>query len=270
MASTEIALASQRESIRVPRVAELPWVTSPKPGGVPGGAKKILGISKGGAMAIDPELEVTTALAHIPPGWVDEELVYHPCVEEAYVLEGEGFMADRPRNKGWYLYRPPGILHGPAGQPPYASRVMVQRFAAAGGLLRYDGDEFPHVDSQPVTDDHERWPVGWVESLDASALPWLPVEGGPWGGTEHKWLSRNKVTGGGALLLRLPQDWIGTGTETRGSVEEFVVDGELTMGGQWFERWGYASRPIGDAAGVYHAPGGACLICFWDVDELSG
>src|SRR5205814_3952264 len=128
--------------------AAVPWTTPPKPGGIPGGPKKVLGTSSGGPMAIDPEMKISTRLTYMPPGWVDPELVYHPCVEEGYVLDGEGFLGDRRRNKGWYLFRPPGILHGPAGQPPYATRMMVQRFAASGEgvLLRYDGDEFPYAD----------------------------------------------------------------------------------------------------------------------------
>jgi hypothetical protein len=40
------------------------------------------------------------------------------------------------------------------------------------------------------------------------------------------------------------------------------------MGGQWFERWGYACRPAGDPADGYQALGGARLICFWDENEL--
>jgi hypothetical protein len=263
--------ASTRQSVRIPRIHERPWEPLELGGGVRGPVRKTLHRGSGGAMHPDPSVAIETWLSVLPPGWVDHELVYHPCVEEGFVLDGEGFLADRPRNKGWYLYRPPGILHGPAGQPPYAGRVMIQRFGAGTEtLLRYDGDEFPHADSQPVTDEHREWPVTWVESLDSNALPWTPVEGGPWDGAAHKWLSRNTVSGGGTLLIQLPAGWSGTGTKTRGSVEELVVEGEVSMGGELFERWGYAARPIGDAAGSYGSTGGATLICFWDENELGG
>jgi hypothetical protein len=53
-------------------------------------------------------------------------------------------------------------------------------------------------------------------------------------------------------------------------VQEFVVEGELTMDGVLFERWGYACRPSGEAAGPYATDGGARLLCVWDVDEFHG
>jgi hypothetical protein len=42
----------------------------------------------------------------------------------------------------------------------------------------------------------------------------------------------------------------------------------MTIGGQFFERWGYACRPAGEPAGSYGSQGGARLLCIWDEDEL--
>ncbi len=77
------------------------------------------------------------------------------------------------------------------------------------------------------------------------------------------------VSGGGTVLLDLPAGWIGEGSRARGTVEEFVYQGVLHMGGQWFDTWGYACRPVGQAAGEYFAAGGAQLVCFWDDDEIA-
>jgi hypothetical protein len=263
------ALASHRAKVTIPRILERPWEPVLLEGGVRGPAKKTLSTGTGGSLSRDPTFGVTTWLGHSPPGWSDDELVYHPCVEEVFFLDGVTKLADRTYSHGHYLYRPPGILHGPAGSSRYDSRTNIYRFgSAADTLLRYDGDEFPNVDSQPVTDEHEDWPVPWVEQLDSNQLPWSDVNSGPWQGARHKWLSRNRVTGGGTLLIDIPAGWSGAGSPAHGTIEEFVVEGELSMGGQWFEKWGYACRPAGDPARGYEALGGACLICFWDENEL--
>jgi len=270
--SETFPLASHREKVLIPRIAEVPWEPVLLDGGVRGPTRKTLSTGTGGALSSDPERPVATVLSHNVPGWRDPELVYHPTVEEAYFLEGGTQLADRVYDTGHYLYRPPGILHGPAGHTSlkFAGRTMLQRFGGgADTLLRYDGSEFPHHDCQPVTDEYTYWPVPWVEQLDANAIPWLEAPDGPWGGTRHKWLSQNKLTGGGTLLIQIPPGWSGAGSAARGAMEEFVVEGELAMGGQWFEKWGYACRPADDPAEHYQALGGAVLICFWDEDEFA-
>jgi hypothetical protein len=124
-------------------------------------------------------------------------------------------------------------------------------------------------DCAPVTDDYLDWPITWVESVNVDALEWSASLHGPWDGTRHKWLSRNRITGGGTILVEIPPGWSGVGSRARGSLEEFVLIGELSMRRQWFERWGYAARPIGQAAGEYHTVAGATLLCFWDEDEFN-
>jgi hypothetical protein len=256
---------SIRHSTIIPRIGEIPWESDAlsSPAAV---ISKNLHIGFGGTIYRDQELPVVTRLAAFLPGWAEPDIVYHPCAEEGFVLSGEGHLGGRPRSAGWYLYRPPGILHGPAGQPPATFRVMLQRIGAAPGLVQADKHE---PDSTPVTDDYLDWPVPWVESLNVAALDWTPSPAGPWSGTRHKWLVRNRVTGGGTVVIELPPHWTGTGSPVQGSLEEFVLSGELSMGRQWFESWGYAARPQGQPAGEYATVSGASLLCFWDEDEFS-
>ena len=269
MATTAtVPASSTRDNVVVPRVNELEWTTWGLPGGIGGPTIKRLSKGVAPAFSSDPELEMMTFISHIPPWWHDPKLVYHPCVEEGYILQGKVQLADRIYPPGSYLYRPPGILHGPALAPCDEGVTLFHRFASEGGILRYDGSEFPHIDSQTVTDEYQEWPVDWVEQLDATAVPWTAVASGPWDGAAVKWLSRNRQTGGGTLLLRLPPGWSGAGTTGRGAVEEFVVSGSLTSGGQYFDRWGYVCRQAGESAGSYAAQGETELICVWDVDEF--
>src|SRR4051812_36536126 len=118
MSVATIPLRSQRESVSIPRVNDVPWDTKTiSPAAVPGPAKKILSRGTGGALHPDPDVVQATWLTHISPWWRDPELVYHPCVEEAFILNGTVQLGDRVYGAGSYLYRPPGILHGPAFIP---------------------------------------------------------------------------------------------------------------------------------------------------------
>ena len=145
---------------------------------------------------------------------------------------------------GCYLYRPPGILHGPASAPSDNGATILQRMNGEVRILRYDGDEFPHEHLQAITDEYKTWPVEWNEHLDVSAMPWEPVTSGPWTGTSFKTVHRNKVTGGGAVLLNIPGGWRGEGSRVRATVEEFVVHGEYTAGAEHYGKWGYSYDPL--------------------------
>jgi hypothetical protein len=150
--TSDIPIASHREKVIIPRIYEQPWQPLLLEGGIRGPAIKVLSRGTGGALSPDPDFPVVTWISHLPPGWCDPELVYHPCVEESFVLGGAGYLADRYREAGYYLYRPPGILHGPAYNPPYTARTLLQRFGAGTDtLLRYEGDELPLIDCQAVT-----------------------------------------------------------------------------------------------------------------------
>lgn len=268
MASVTLRRQSERGNVVIRRSADVLYESVPIYGAIAGPQRKVLSRGLAAAFSTDPDLQVDTWFTHIAPTWADMELVYHPCVEEGLVLAGGISIGGRFYGPGCYFYRPPGIQHGPCFAVGDGGVLMFHRFQSEGGLLRYEGDEFPVADIQPVNDEYLDWPVEWVEHVDSESLPWTPVSAGPWAGSSLKWLARNRQTGGGTLLIELPAGWQGEGSRALGALEEFVVCGALSMGPDWFERWGYACRPAGAPAGSYSAVGGALLICVWDENEL--
>jgi hypothetical protein len=251
------------ESLSIPSAWELDWqpLDTSRDGNVPGPVIKLL--------RRDEETGGMTFMTHLPPGWKDDLLDWHPSVEEGFILAGACRLADRLLDEDCYLYRPPGILHGPVGAPHDAGATILQRMDKELRILRYEGDTFPHEDSQPITKDHERWPVEWTEKLDTKELLWEAVESGGWAGARIKWLHRNRETGGGLVLLDLPSGWRGGGSEARGDLEEFVVSGSVDAGGVRYGKWGYAFRPAGKPAAEYATDEGARLACWWNgADEL--
>lgn len=250
--------ADDTAAVSIPSAWLLDWVAidTGRDGNVPGPVWKPL--------RRDSVTGGMTFMMHLPPGWHDEVLDWHPATEEAYKLAGATQLGDNYLDTGCYLYRPPGILHGPVSAPNDEGSTILQRMNGEMRILRYDGDEFPHEHMQPITDQYRDWPVEWNEKLDTKLLEWEPINTGPWGGSEIKWCHRNKVTGGGALLMRLPAGWEGEGSAAHGPLEEFVIDGGLDAGGTRYAKWGYAYRPAGKAAGRYSTVSGATLFCWWD------
>ena len=237
---------------------EVDWVAldTSRDGNVPGPVWKPL--------RHDTSTGALTFMMHLPPGWHDEMLDWHPTTEEGFKLAGSTLLGGTLLDKGCYLYRPPGILHGPVSAPSDEGSTILQRMNGDIRILRYEGDEFPHEHLQPITDQHKDWPVEWNEKLDTKELEWEPVGAGGWAGASVKWLHRNRITGGGAVMLQIPAGWSGTGSAARGPLEEFVVEGSVVAGGEEYRKWGYAYRPAGAAAGEYSSPGGAVLFCWWD------
>lgn len=251
-------------AVSIPSAWEIDWVAldTSRDGNVPGPVWKPL--------RHDTSTGALTFMTHLPPGWHDEVLDWHPTTEEGFKLAGATLLGGTLLDKGCYLYRPPGILHGPVSAPTDEGSTILQRMNGEIRILRYDGDEFPHRHMQPITDQYKDWPVEWNEKLDTKALEWEPVEDGGWEGCAVKWLHRNRVTGGGAVLLSVPAGWSGRGSLVRGPVEEFVVEGSIVAGDVEYRKWGYAYRPAGNAAGEYSTPSGAQLFCWWDeADELA-
>jgi hypothetical protein len=254
---------SALQAVSIPSAWDLDWEVRDveRDGNVPGPVRKVL--------RRDPAGGGLTYLLHLPPGWRDDVLDWHPTTEEAYILAGSVILADNVLDVGSALYRPPGILHGPVCVPTDAGASTLSRMSGDSRILRYDGDEFPHRHMQPITDDYKDWPVAWTEKLDTKQLAWEAVTVGGWAGTVVKRLHRNRVTGGGVVLLAIPSGWRGRGSRARGPLEEFVIEGELAAGGVAFGRWGYAYRPPGQPAGEYASEAGALLFCWWDeADEL--
>src|SRR5205823_4961599 len=150
--------------VSIPDTHTIDWTPLPtdRDGNVPGPVVKVL--------TTDPETKAMTILLHLPPGWKDDELDYHPCAEEGFRLAGWVQIADRHLPVGNHLYRPAGILHGPVRTDPLIGATMIQRFPKEIRILRYTGDEFPHEDGQPINDDHEHDPFEWHERFDTNAL----------------------------------------------------------------------------------------------------
>jgi hypothetical protein len=245
---------SNDEAVSIPSAWDLDW--EPLLGNnVPGPVWKPLRRHASGGM---------TFLTHMPPGWQDDKLVWHNVSEESYKLYGANQLGENHITQGIYLYRPPGILHGPPSCPSPEGSTSLQRSNGEIEILRYDGDEFPHASLQPITDEYRDWPIEWNEHLDTAQLEWVPVKDGRWGGTSVKWLNRHRDTGGGALMLQIPAGWTGEGSGARGPIEEFVIDGAVVIGDDEYGRWGYSYRPAGSAAGSYASTSGATLFCWWD------
>lgn len=246
------------EAIEIADGFAMPWsgIDTARDGNVGGPCLKML--------RQDPEHGNFTCLLHAPPGWHDPNLDWHPTVEEAFTLAGTMEMGGQLLGAGAYLYRPPGILHGPVATPDDGGATFLIRKDGEMRILRYDGDEFPHAHGQPITPQLDTWPIEYTEKIDTDALAWDLIAEGPWAGASIKWLSRHRETGGGTVMLSLPAGWSGAGSPANGQAEEFVLDGSFTAGGTTFRRWGFALRPEGAPAGRYETAEGATLLCFWD------
>jgi hypothetical protein len=252
-----MAPTNPSKPVVIPSAWELDWFGIPTTdGNVPGPALKIL--------REDADTGALTFMTHLPPNWHDPLLDWHPSTEEGYIIAGEVMLGDRQLTPGSYLFRPPGILHGPVAAPNDLGATIVQRTNAPLRILRYRGKKFPHKDCQPITRDHLRSDVAWSEQTDTTKIRWQQVGKGGWKGARLRWVHENTRTGGGLVMLDLPAGWSGKGSAARGPLEEFVLAGELKAGGQQYGKWGYAYRPAGQAAGRYATKGGARLLAWWN------
>jgi hypothetical protein len=246
-----------REPISIPDTAVINWAPirsdAPEDDNVPGPLWKLL--------TEDRATGAVTYMTYLPPGWRDEVLDWHMTTEEGFRIGGGEGTASPP---GRYLYRQPGQLHGPARAPLYEGATIIQRMSGPLRILRYNGTKYPRENLQFITDQHKTWPIDQV-FVHSNELPWEDAPaGGGWAGARFKWLHRNKVNGGGAVLMDLPAGWKGTGAQARGPVEEFVVEGSVNSGGEQYVKWGYVCRAAGDPAGEYSTDEGAQLVCWWD------
>jgi hypothetical protein len=239
---------------------QLNWLPLPaSEGNVPGPVGKLL--------TSDPDSGAVTWMVHLPPGWHDDVLDWHPSVEESFRLTGSVAHPWVSYGPGAYIYRPPGLLHGPAAADPHMGATGISRFDRELHINRaLDRPLGRH--GEPVSAEYEDSPSRYVEHPDPDALPWQEAPaGGPWAGASCKWLNRH-ASGGGVLLLQLAPGWQGRGSAARGTVEECVVEGSFEAGGEHFVTWGYACRAAGAPAGSYRSEEGARLVCWWDADEL--
>lgn len=81
---------------------KIPWVSGPNPG---------LRIK---LLWRDESSGAYTRLIEAGPGWTEKRREHHGCVEEVYMLSGDMTMgALGTMTAGGYIWRPPGIKHGP-------------------------------------------------------------------------------------------------------------------------------------------------------------
>lgn len=247
----------RNRAVTVPSAWELDWEPiSTADGNVPGPCIKPL--------RMDPRTGASTFLTHLPPNWTDHELDWHPATEEGYIIAGDVVLNGRHLNSGCYLFRPPGILHGPVSSPNELGATILQRTSGPLRILRYRGRRFPHRDLQPITKDYLTSDVAWSEKTVVRDIRWQSVKRGGWLGARYKWIHRNTRTGGGMVMLSLPKGWKGSGSKAIGPLEEFVLDGSVKVSDKLLGRWGYSYRPPRRPAGSYATRHGATMIAWWD------
>ena len=166
---------SPNKPVVIPSAWETDWHgISTSDGNVPGPALKIL--------REDADTGALTFMTHLPPNWHDPLLDWHPSTEEGYLIAGEVTLGPpatmRHMKPGCYLFRPPGILHGPVASPNDLGATIVQRTNAPLRILRYKGKKFPHEDCRPITNDYLKSDVRWSELTDTNKLKWVKVEKG--------------------------------------------------------------------------------------------
>ena len=260
-----------RPAVTIPSTFALDWTALPTTDGNVGGvAFKPL--------SADPATGAATLLLHLPPGWHDPQLDWHPATEESFKLAGWSRSGDRASGTPSYIFRPPGLLHGP---------TLAEDTLGATFLIRMDGElRIHHVpwDAPGVAQDAAVAPeyaagrerLVWVPDIEAVERRPAPADG-PWAGALVRELRSDPGSGGGLVLLDLPPGWSGEGSRGRGEAEELVLAGALRAGGGSglgsagpveLTRWGYACRPAGAPAGRYSTGSGATLACWWTAAEL--
>ena len=92
-------------------------------------------------------------------------------------------------------------------------------------------------------------------------LPWRPAEEELVAGLEQRLISRGAGTGGSTSLVRLPAGWRGRPVEA--TVELFVVEGSVSLGGASHGVGGYFWLPGGRGSAELASETGAHAYVFW-------
>ena len=243
-----------RTAVSIPSTFAHDWIALPTTDGNVGGvAVKSLSADEASGGA--------TFLVHLPPGWFDPQLDWHPATEESFKIAGWSQSGDRVSGTPSYIYRPPGLLHGPTLAEATLGATFIARFDAELRIFRVPGG----AQDQPMGPGFSADGLVWISDLER--VERRELAGGPWAGALVRELRRDPATGGGLVLLDLPAGWSGEGSRGRGECEEFVLAGAVDAGGLELTRWGYACRPAGTAAGRYASRDGAVVACWWARDE---
>ena len=63
-------------------------------------------------LSYDEETGAVTLMIKYPKGFSHPFLTYHTVTEELYIVQGRITMQDKEYGKGYYAFRPPGMVHG--------------------------------------------------------------------------------------------------------------------------------------------------------------
>jgi hypothetical protein len=76
-------------------------------------------------------------------------------------------------------------------------------------------------------------------------------------------VSEDSATGGKTLLARLPAGWRGAEPAADGTLEVFVLEGEVRVDGRSLRAAGFASVPRGSGGAELESPEGGVALFFW-------
>jgi hypothetical protein len=242
-----------RTPVSIPSTYSMDWqAISTSDGNVPGPVAKTL--------SQDEDSGAATYLMHLPPGWYDPHLDWHPATEESFKIAGWSKSGTRESGTPSYIHRPPGLLHGPTLMEAELGTTFLIRFDRASRIFRVpDGDQ-----DQPMGPEYSA--EGLIWHPDIEQVPRREVAAGPWAGTKLRELRRNRQRPGGLFLFDLPAGWEGEGARAAGPVEEFVLSGAVRAGDVEYTKWGYACRAAGAPAGRYASEQGAVLATWLEED----
>lgn len=246
-----------RSAVTIPSTLACDWVALPTTEGNVGGVAVK-------ALSSDEATGGATFLVHLPPGWHDPQLDWHPATEESFKIAGWSQSGSRESGTPSYIFRPPGLLHGPTLAEATLGATFIARFDGELKIVRVPAG----AQDEPMGEEYSAGGLVWIPDIERRERRQAPF-GGPWAGVRVRELRRDPATAGGLVLLDLPPGWEGEGTRAAGESEELVLAGAVDAGGAELTRWGYACRPAGEAAGRYATRDGAVLACWWATDELA-
>jgi hypothetical protein len=241
-------------------------------------------------LRIDPATTARADLIHLDPGYADLTDAYHDSVEEAYFIDGDcRLTGEGDFYGGYYFWRPPGWVHSASSKEGFDALLLLEGDSPAEGSgptsrrIR-PGEE---AGTNALHEDREKavGPRGWVRRLDTSLLAWQPGTSfarseGPLVGAdmEHaafKVLSKNVMTGGQSLLVRLDPGYRQAGPGRHSAdLQFFVLSGSLAVGEEQLGQGAYLFSPGGSVEPAMASEEGARLFVkvggWLDFEPLGG
>jgi anti-sigma factor ChrR (cupin superfamily) len=114
------------------------------------------------------------------------------------------------------------------------------------------------------------WNRGYIPKLRTGELPWAPIDSLAPGfapGTSVRVLSRDLANGASTCLWKIPPGWQHPRSYALELGEAlFVLDGELSKGGERYRQGFYSYRPRGFVHEPMQSSEGAIVLAMWDGD----